>query len=63
MIKLRKRELAFLSLGMSQTLYVYYLMDSGCILRLGEVKWLPKVTCVVRSNPDLNPDLAGANAP
>lgn len=63
MIKLRKRELAFLSLGMCQTLYVYYLMDSSCVLRLREVKWLPKVPCVVRSEPDLNPDQAGANAP
>lgn len=62
MIKLRKRKLGFLSLGMCQTLYGYYLADSSSVLRRREVRWLPKVPCVVRSKPALNPDLAGANA-
>lgn len=58
--------------GISQSCYVpdtlrilscrFLRADSSGVLRRREVRWLPKVPCVVRSKPALNPDLAGANA-
>lgn len=49
MMKLRKRELTFLSLAMRQTLYIHYLIYSSHVPGLREVKWLPQVTEELRS--------------